>query len=117
MRSAVPAGVAHLIWIMAMPIGGGRNGVTIRETAMGLLARLDRHNDLLRRMADTVHADLPQALARGDLTGQELRNAVLRCTGCHCADECAGWLDAHADGAAQTPGYCRNADLLDRLQA
>lgn len=49
---------------------------------MGLFSKLDRHSGLMGRMADTVGANLGNALARGDLSGQELRNAVVQCTGC-----------------------------------
>ncbi|TPO11814.1 hypothetical protein FJ980_04785 [Mesorhizobium sp. B1-1-5] len=42
--------------------------------------------------------------------------AVDRCRSCGHQDECAAWLDetAHAD---HPPAYCRNSDLIARLQS
>nr|WP_292118527.1 DUF6455 family protein [Mesorhizobium sp.] len=41
--------------------------------------------------------------------------AVDRCRSCGHQDECAAWLDEteHAD---HPPAYCRNGDLIARLQ-
>ncbi len=83
---------------------------------MGLFSKLDRHAGLMNRMADTVGANLGDALARGDLSAIELRNAVVRCTGCEGAGDCGQWLDDHGAGAADTPSYCRNHEMLDRLK-
>ena len=79
------------------------------------LSRIDKHADLMGRMADTVGADLAEAMQRGDLTPEEYRSAVLSCTSCREAGSCQGWLEDHADGAAETPDYCRNKSLLDAL--
>ncbi|MCB1404983.1 MAG: hypothetical protein KDK01_01665 [Rhodobacteraceae bacterium] len=84
---------------------------------MGFLAKLDHHFDLMTRMSDTVHADLNGSLALERLSASELRNAVLACTGCEGGKECPDWLDSHADGAEETPDYCRNRNLLQRLRA
>ena len=83
---------------------------------MGLFSKLDRHSGLMGRMVDTVGANLGNALARGDLSGQELRNAVVPCTGCEGGNDCGQWLDDHGAGAAEPPAYCRNRDLLDRIK-
>lgn len=42
--------------------------------------------------------------------------AMERCRSCGHQDECAAWLDetAHAD---DPPDYCRNGDLIARLQS
>ena len=42
--------------------------------------------------------------------------AVDRCRSCGHQDECAAWLDEteHAD---HPPAYCRNGDLITRLQS
>ncbi|RUW80837.1 MAG: hypothetical protein E5V91_01575 [Mesorhizobium sp.] len=42
--------------------------------------------------------------------------AVDRCRSCGHQDECAAWLDEteHAD---HPPAYCRNGDLIARLQS
>ena len=78
-------------------------------------SRIDKHADLMGRMAETVGADLAEATQRGDLTPEEYRSAVLSCTSCKGAGECQGWLDAHAEGAGGTPDYCRNKALLEAL--
>ena len=79
------------------------------------LSRIDKHAGLMGRMAETVGADLAEAMQRGDLTPWEYRSAVLSCTSCKGAGACQGWLDAHSDGADQTPDYCRNKALLEAL--
>lgn len=84
---------------------------------MGLFNKLDTHASLIGTMAETVHVDLTEALATGRLSGQELRNAVVACMGCAGVCECSDWLASHQDGAESTPAYCRNADLMARLQA
>jgi hypothetical protein len=83
---------------------------------MNLFQKLDRHADLVNRMADTVGADLGDAILTGALTGQGLRSAVLNCCNCEGGGECPDWLDAHAQGAAVAPDYCRNRDLLASLK-
>ncbi|KPQ06796.1 MAG: hypothetical protein HLUCCA12_09315 [Rhodobacteraceae bacterium HLUCCA12] len=84
---------------------------------MGFINRIDRHADLLKRMAETVQADLGAALESGSLSGEDLRRAMFTCVGCNHAAECPGWMDAHGDGAAAAPGYCRNRGWLARLRS
>ena len=67
-------------------------------------ARLKHHVTLLDRTA-------------GGMSMDELSDAVLRCTECSNPGHCAGWLAERSEPAANTPGYCRNRDLLHRLQA
>ena len=83
---------------------------------MGFLKKLDKHSGLIGSMAETVQVDLSEALASGRISGQELRNAVVSCMGCEGAGDCAGWLEAHQDGAEAAPAYCRNGALMDRLR-
>jgi len=83
---------------------------------MNLFRKLDHHADLVNRMAATVGADLDEALMRGQLGGQELRSAVMRCIGCEGGADCPDWLDAHSEGAAETPDYCRNRGLMASLR-
>ena len=68
----------------------------------------------MERMAETVGADLGDAVAKHRLSASDYRTAVIRCTTCDASDECRHWMDsqAHAEGA---PAYCRNRDLLERL--
>jgi hypothetical protein len=83
---------------------------------MGLFSKLDRHADLMHRMADTVGVDLGDAVARGTLSPEELRGAVFSCMACEGGAECGDWLDNHPAGSAETPCYCRNQQMLGRLQ-
>ena len=76
-----------------------------------------RHADLVQRMAETVGADLPRAIARGALSPGDLRGAVLSCSRCSAPDACGDWLDRADAGARTAPSYCRNAVLLARLAA
>lgn len=82
---------------------------------MGIFTKLDKHANLVNRMADAVHADLGAALVEHRLTGHELRAAILSCTNCTRPDDCRLWLDAHPNGSEKTPSYCRNSDLMARL--
>jgi hypothetical protein len=78
---------------------------------------LTRHADLVNRMAHAVGADFGDAIAAGRLSGESLRGAVLRCTGCANPSDCARWLEAHPEGADAAPGYCRNGELFSELKA
>ncbi len=83
---------------------------------MGLLDKLDRHSGLMNRMAETVHADLTDAMSHDKLNAYELRNAVLACMGCENPTDCEHWLQDHKAGAEDTPDYCRNRDMMLRLR-
>lgn len=83
---------------------------------MGLLKRLDRHTELMEKMAETLDVDLASALVEGRLPASGLRDAMLACVCCDGVDECPGWLADNAQGAAQAPTYCRNGALFDRLR-
>jgi len=83
---------------------------------MNIFAKLDRHADLVNRMATTVGADLGEAMMRGQIGGTALRSAVLRCVGCEGGAECPDWLAAHQGGASDTPDYCRNRDLFAAIK-
>ncbi len=83
---------------------------------MRFFTRIDRHARLVGRMAGTLGIDLTQAAMAGEMPPEALRSAVLRCTGCERAGACESWLAVH-DSAAETPAYCRNKSLFDRLAA
>jgi len=83
---------------------------------MGLFAKLDRHADLMNRMAETLHTDLSGALARESLSAQELRNAIMACVGCEGGSQCPDWLHKHPQGADDAPAYCRNRAVFHRLK-
>jgi hypothetical protein len=44
-----------------------------------------------------------------------LRRADTRCSNCGEKKACSGWLAAH-EHADETPGYCSNHDLFERLK-
>ncbi|MEM9551985.1 MAG: DUF6455 family protein [Pseudomonadota bacterium] len=76
---------------------------------------LKHHAELVDRMAQTVGVDLETAVMKGQLPPEEITDAVLRCTGCTNPEHCGQWLNEteHADAPL---GYCRNAEMLKRLQ-
>jgi hypothetical protein len=76
--------------------------------------KVAHHAGLMEQMADTVGADLREAVADHRLSAADYRTAVIRCTTCEAAEECPSWMDSHA-GAEVAPAYCRNRDLLERL--
>ncbi|MCC5971440.1 MAG: hypothetical protein JJU15_15970 [Pararhodobacter sp.] len=82
---------------------------------MGFIDRIDHHADLLKRMAETVQADMGAALESGTMQGDEIRRAVFTCMGCTSASECPSWMDAHPQGSTTAPNYCRNRSWLARL--
>lgn len=82
---------------------------------MSWMSRLNRHSMLVGRMADTLGVDLAEEMLRGNISAETWRTAVLSCTGCNNPDGCAAWLDAHSEGADETPAYCRNKAQLEAL--
>ena len=82
---------------------------------MSIFTKLDRHADLVNRMAETVGVDLVEQAMRGAVPDQEMRSAVLRCMSCDKVDACGSWMDAHSTGADAAPSYCRNKPVFDAL--
>ena len=83
---------------------------------MSYLDRLNEHSDLMHRMADAVGADFGTALIEGRIGATGLRSMYLSCARCDGAAACADWLDAHAQGAAPAPEFCRNREALAQLR-
>lgn len=77
--------------------------------------RLEKHERLVSRMADTLGLDLIAEVQRGNLAPSELRNRVFRCVGCDCAEACSEWIEAHSNGADTAPTYCRNSQMFSDL--
>jgi hypothetical protein len=114
---------ATLLRFQPVDLDQGRRALAVlgwpchaKGPAMNMFQKLDRHADLVNRMADTVGADLGEALLKGTLSGQGLRAAVLNCCRCEGGGECPDWLEAHAQGAEEAPDYCRNRALLAGLK-
>lgn len=75
-----------------------------------------RHANLVDRMAGSQNVDLDEAVQRGDLSFDELDQAIYTCVGCSQTDACERWLSLNSEGAEATPGYCRNEDLFKSLK-
>jgi hypothetical protein len=78
-------------------------------------AQLRHHAALLDDTASRLGMDLQEAAIRGALRFDEISEAVLRCTTCSEPEACAKWLKAD-DAVVAAPHYCRNTQLLKRLQ-
>jgi hypothetical protein len=74
-----------------------------------------RHADLVARMAAVQGTDLDEAQLRGAIDPDTLHDVVLSCTGCTDPEDCVHWLSSRAQGSGGTPDYCRNAELMARL--
>ena len=72
------------------------------------------HAGFMERMAETVGADLGDAIADHRLSAADDFTAVIPCTTCDASEECSHWMDSHAH-AEGPPAYCRNNDLLEQL--
>lgn len=72
------------------------------------------HAGLVDQMATRVGVDLEEAAIRGDVSIDQITDAVLRCTGCSNPTHCQGLLDQGAVSKS-TPEYCRNKDLFATL--
>lgn len=76
---------------------------------------LKRHAALVDTMAQTRGIDLEEQAMRGNVSFDEISDAVLSCTGCSNPEGCSSWLKAHEGGSATSPSYCRNDALFARL--
>lgn len=70
--------------------------------------------ELMKRMFE--HAGVYDAMLSRPNAAGVIRNASVRCMGCGHTEECARWLDSEATADMPAPGYCRNADLIARLE-
>lgn len=77
------------------------------------LISVDARTALMGRMMRTVGVDrhLKVVADHAAVTNR----AVNRCRSCGHQDECSAWLDEHQQ-AENPPDYCRNSDLIARLQ-
>lgn len=82
---------------------------------MTVQPNLKRHADLVDRMASARGIDLEQKALRGDVSIDEITDAVLSCTNCTNPGACKNWLDQTQSTASASPDYCRNTALFDRL--
>ena len=87
------------------------------------LKTLNRHAALVNRMAQVLGVDLTEAMGKGKLSGEDWREAVVRCTGCTAPEACTVWLserpapeDAEGVAVAAAPHNCNNRLMLARLR-
>lgn len=82
---------------------------------MSVETRIDRHADLVVRMADALGVDLAEEVMRGTVSPEEVRAAFLTCVSCSNPDGCETWLQAQTGIAEAAPDYCRNKARLEGL--
>ncbi|MFY2825734.1 DUF6455 family protein [Ruegeria sp. MALMAid1280] len=75
---------------------------------------LKLHAGLVDRMASKLGVDLQEAAIGGDVSIDQLSDAVLNCTDCPNPGHCQRFLDQPAV-VARAPEYCRNQGLLNKL--
>ncbi len=76
-----------------------------------------KHAALLDTMSTTRGIDLQESAIKGDVSIDELTDAIFACSNCSAPGACSKWLALNAAGAAKSPSYCENTDLLARLSA
>ncbi|MEX5727542.1 hypothetical protein Ga0609869_000895 [Rhodovulum iodosum] len=79
-------------------------------------SKFDEHADLVQKMAEALGIDLTEAMMAGNWTPEDMQATVKRCLGCTDPAHCKGWLTDNAAGSEETPGYCRNKDLLEAMR-
>ncbi len=77
---------------------------------------LKRHASLLDRTATRLGLDLEEEVLSGHLEFDEIADAVLRCVSCANPEDCEHWLERQSTSEKSTPVYCRNRELLSKLQ-
>ncbi|MBZ9672871.1 DUF6455 family protein [Mesorhizobium sp. B2-1-8] len=82
-------------------------------TFLDYLISVDARTALMDRMMRTLGVDR-QLTVVADHAAVTNR-AVNRCRSCGHQDDCSAWLDNHHH-ADEPPAYCRNSDLIARLQ-
>jgi len=75
---------------------------------------LKRHAGLVDQMATKLGVDLENAAIDGQISIDQISDAVIKCTDCPNPCHCQSFLD-HPYPASRTPEYCRNQELLSTL--
>lgn len=83
---------------------------------MTRIEKLRHHTALLDDTASRLGLDLQEAAIRGSLAFHEISDAVMRCADCKEPAACSQWLKSHADGPQSVPVFCRNDEMLARLE-
>jgi len=88
---------------------------------MSKARNLNRHAAMMNRMAQVMRVDLSAEMAQGRVSGEDWKDALVRCTGCAQPEACTLWLSEHdpEDEALliEPPHYCENRLMLKRLRA
>jgi Family of unknown function (DUF6455) len=71
---------------------------------------------LTRSVARVIGADLSEALAARRLSSGQYSAMIDRCRISGCHSDCEYWLATHSGHADTAPGFCPNADILNRLR-
>jgi hypothetical protein len=81
---------------------------------------LNRHAALMNRMGQALGVNLTEMMIRGQLSGEDWREAVVRCSGCTAPDNCLHWLTERSDAGLHrspaAPEYCTNREMIVRLR-
>lgn len=72
------------------------------------------HAGLVDDMASALDVDFEEAALAGDVSVEQIADAVLRCTECPNPAHCKSVLEQGAR-LQKTPEYCRNQKLLNAL--
>lgn len=81
------------------------------------LSRLEKHAELVERMAETLGVDLTEEQMTARMTPEDLHETVLRCTTCLEEGACQQFLTLNHDRGADTaPSFCRNKALLEAMR-
>ncbi|WP_170758457.1 DUF6455 family protein [Ruegeria lacuscaerulensis] len=75
---------------------------------------LKHHAALVDQMATKLGVDLESAALSGDISIDQISDAVIRCTDCPNPGHCQNFLN-HPQPASRTPEYCRNQEMLSKL--
>lgn len=79
---------------------------------MSYIDKMERHEFLMKRMADRNGADLMLAEQIGVVSPEKLYTATQACTGCSAVADCETHLET---GQSGMPDYCRNRDMIERI--
>ena len=82
-----------------------------------LVETYERPSEMLQCMADTIGVDLGKAMLRHDMQAYPYRDMVFRCTRCSGVEACDAWLSEYKGPVSETPDYCRNKGILEKLRA
>ncbi|KEO55480.1 DUF6455 family protein [Thioclava indica] len=88
---------------------------------MSKARNLNHHAAMMNRMAQVMRIDLTAEMAQGRMSGEDWKDALVRCTGCTQPEACTLWLSEHDPedevSVNEPPKYCENRLMIKRLRA